>query len=312
MTAELTQTQRGAIYWLASYPKSGNTWSRALLANYFSNSDEPADINALGGGPIASARQPFDDNIGIEASDLTQDEIERLRPAVYEAISDKILKGRAEAEANPPKANADPDDDNPVMPPIFKVHDAFTQTPDGVPLLSKKATAGAIYLLRNPIDVVPSFAHHSGRSIEKMIKRMAKNDMAFVSGPAGLHNQLRQWLLTWSEHVLSWVDEPDLPILVVRYEDMMADTHSALSSIIDFLEVPVDEGRIAKAVEFSAFKKLAAQESEKRFGEMSPAADSFFRKGIVGDGYNALTQEQIDQVTADHREVMERFGYLDK
>ena len=137
---ELTETQRGAIYWLASYPKSGNTWSRALLANYFSNSDEPADINALGGGPIASARQPFDDNIGIEASDLTQDEIERLRPAVYEAISDKILEERAKAEAEPRKADGtDAEDDHPLMPPIFKVHDAFTQTPDGVPLLSKKA-----------------------------------------------------------------------------------------------------------------------------------------------------------------------------
>lgn len=48
----------GNIYWLASYPKSGNTWMRILLTNYLRDGDEPADINNLDGGPIASARLP--------------------------------------------------------------------------------------------------------------------------------------------------------------------------------------------------------------------------------------------------------------
>ena len=60
----------GSIFWLASYPKSGNTWMRILLTNYMRNADEPADINRLDGGPIASARQVFDDNVGVEASVL--------------------------------------------------------------------------------------------------------------------------------------------------------------------------------------------------------------------------------------------------
>jgi hypothetical protein len=109
----------GNIYWLASYPKSGNTWMRILLTNYLRNADQPADINSLDGGPIASARQVFDDRVGLEASDLTQDEIERYRPFVYEQMSEQASE-----------------------PLFLKVHDAFTFTRFGYPLISKTATAG--------------------------------------------------------------------------------------------------------------------------------------------------------------------------
>ena len=175
----------GNIYWLASYPKSGNTWMRILLTNYFRNADRPADINSLDGGPIASARQVFDDHVGIEASDLTQDEIERYRPFVYELMS---------AQATEPL--------------FLKVHDAYTYTPYGYPLISKVATAGVIYLLRNPLDVAVSFAHHANSSVERMVGKMGEADYAFVDNPHRLHNQLRQRLLTWSGHVSSWWTNP--------------------------------------------------------------------------------------------------------
>ena len=70
------------IVWLASYPKSGNTWMRVLLANYLRNADAPVDINALEGGPIASARVWFDEWVGIEASALDDATIERCAAAL--------------------------------------------------------------------------------------------------------------------------------------------------------------------------------------------------------------------------------------
>jgi hypothetical protein len=79
---------------------------RILLTNYLRNGDSPADINSLDGGPIASARVVFDDTVGIEASDLTQDEIERYRPFVYEQLSEQAKESL-----------------------FLKVHDAFTYTP---------------------------------------------------------------------------------------------------------------------------------------------------------------------------------------
>ena len=72
------------IIWLASYPKSGNTWLRAFLTS-FQSGGQPVDINSMAGGPIASARKRFDDAMGVEASELTQEEIDRYRPRILEA-----------------------------------------------------------------------------------------------------------------------------------------------------------------------------------------------------------------------------------
>jgi len=275
------------IYWLASYPKSGNTWMRILLTNYLRNADEPADINSLDGGPIASARQIFDDNVGVEASDLTQDEIERYRPGVYEMISAQAAE-----------------------PLFLKVHDAYTYTPDGVPLLSKTATAGALYLIRNPLDVAVSFAHHSASTVERMVRKMGEADFAFVDNPHRLHNQLRQRLLTWSGHVTSWVDEPGLPVHVVRYEDMQADPVATFTDVVRFCGLDDDSVRIAKAVDFSRFDRAQAQETEEGFGEKMPLAKSFFRKGVAGSWREELSEELATKVLTDHATVMRRFGYL--
>ena len=279
----------GNIYWLASYPKSGNTWMRILITNYLRNADEPADINSLDGGPIASARQVFDDSVGIEASDLTQEEIERYRPFVYEQISAQSKDAL-----------------------FLKVHDAFTYTPYGYPLISKAATAGVIYLLRNPMDVAVSFAHHSASSVERMVSKMGEADFAFVDNPHRLHNQLRQKLLSWSGHVTSWVDEPGLRVLVVRYEDLAADPLEVFGKVIRFCGLVEDLPRLEKAVEFSRFEQVQQQEAEHGFGEKMPGAKSFFRKGQVGSWREELTPELAQKLVADHAAVMRRFGYLNE
>ena len=69
------------IIWLASYPKSGNTWMRIFLTNYLRGDTEESDLDDLEGGPIASSRPLFDLAVGIEASCLLPTEIENLRPA---------------------------------------------------------------------------------------------------------------------------------------------------------------------------------------------------------------------------------------
>ena len=129
----------GGIIWLASYPKSGNTWLRVFLANLRGDLELPVEINEFDFAPIASRRRIFDEETGIEASDLTSYEIDRLRPEVYEQLAakaDEIL--------------------------FMKVHDAYTTNDRKLPLFPEKATVGTIYIIRNPMDVAISFPHHSG------------------------------------------------------------------------------------------------------------------------------------------------------
>lgn len=276
------------IYWLASYPKSGNTWMRILLSNYLLNADKPVNINNLAGGPIASARTVFDEFIGIPASDLTQDEIEKWRPLVYRQMAVE------------------------TQTPIFiKIHDAFVQTSDHQELIPAEATAGVLYLIRNPLDVCVSFAHHSNETVEQTIVRMTDISYTFCSNEHRLPNQLRQKLLSWSEHVTSWVDRSGLRILIVRYEDLSKDTCATFEKVVRFCGLDADPERISKAVEFSRFEQLSQQEKEFGFNEKAYNSDSFFRQGQTGAWTQRLSLDQSRRLIASHSDVMHRFGYLD-
>lgn len=278
----------GGIVWLASYPKSGNTWLRVFLTNYLHDGDEPAEINDLDGGPIASARDIFDRVIGVEASDLTAVEIDHFRPAVYEQLA---------AESDKPY--------------FMKVHDAWRRNADGIPLFPATVTAVVIYLIRSPLDVAPSYAHHIGDSIEKVIADMADEGTTLAKFDGRkLPRQLHQRLFSWSGHVRSWVDQSGLPVHVVRYEDMIAAPEETFAGIVRAAGLAVEPTQVRKAIEFSRFDRLQAQETTTDFRERRPGARKFFRKGKAGTWREDLSPKQAHRLIADHRVVMRRFGYL--
>ncbi|AJI57879.1 sulfotransferase domain protein [Francisella philomiragia] len=271
--------------WLASYPKSGNTWFRIFLTNYLNNSNEPASINNLERTPIASARSYFDRCYGFDSADLYLDEIDALRPDMY-----------CEWKQN-------------EQMQFHKVHDAYTYI-DDKPLLGDPIDQAAVYLIRNPLDVAISFAHHSGHEdIDLSIKHMSENDFSFCGSTKTMPNQLRQKLLSWSEHVKSWEKAP-MNKLFLRYEDMVADPIREFTKAIVFLGYPNDSERIAKAVEFSSFTTLKKQEAETGFAEKAPNAKSFFRNGKTSDYLDKLSQEQISKIISDHHTVMKKYEYI--
>lgn len=277
----------GGIFWLASYPKSGNTWLRTFLHNLQRDGDEPADINEISTGSIAAARGWLDEVLGFDTAELTPDEVERLRPRVYDWAARDDETG------------------------YHKIHDAYTLTEDGGPLVGRAATMGAVYIVRDPRDVAPSAANHWHCTVDQAIANMENGAYALAGTRRALPSQVRQRLLDWSGHVLSWVDAPSLRCHVVRYEDMLADPLRVFVAVAAFLGLPDDEGRVAKAVRFSSFEELSRQETDRGFRERPPHTERFFRSGRGGGWRETLTQDQAARVVAAHGEVMRRFGYLD-
>ncbi len=280
----MTSPSRNMV-WLVSYPKSGNTWIRILLSNYLSDEDKPISINEINSSIISSSRSIFDYHAPTLASDLSHDEVDLIRPEVYRALS----KENEQLQ-------------------FVKTHDAYTFNGDGKPIFPKGITKAVVYIVRNPLDVAISFAHHSGISIDESIQNLNKDVFCLAKSRKGLNNQLRQQLLSWSQHYLTWKNA-DYPFFLIRYEDLKADTLYWFRELILYLYDEVDELRLQKAVEFSDFKLLQQQEKNESFREKPMNAKSFFRSGKSNVWKETLTARQIDALRECHQEVMQELGY---
>ena len=287
--------------WLASYPKSGNTWFRMLVANLSATDGKPVDINDLPErGGIASARGPFDHLLLIDSGLLTPDEIDCLRPRVYE----ELARGAEDDEYD--KAQDAP----PVR--FVKVHDAYTLTPKGEPLLAGRDGAeGAIVIARDPRDVAPSLANHNGGSIDDAIGFMNDDNAGFCVRMNRQHSQLRQKLPGWSGHIASWLDQTDVPVHLIRYEDLQADTVGTFRRALDFAGRPTSDEDVRRAVGYANFAELRRQEEDKGFSELPRPhlGRQFFRRGKAGGWRDELSAAQVARIEAAHAPMMRRLGY---
>jgi hypothetical protein len=276
------------IVWLASYPKSGNTWLRVFLANLRAGGEQAVDINAISKDELsANDRAPFDDLLGVESSDLLPEEIDCYRPWVY----------RAMAAESPTEL-------------FLKIHDAFTRAQDGAALFPADVSRGVLYVVRNPLDVAVSLAHHAASPVEAVVQRMAKRLTLFGSHPRALSVQLHQRLSSWSGHVLSWLDQSEIPVHVMRYEDMRAAPLETFQAAARFAGLPDAPEQVARALAHSRFEVLKAQEEAHGFKERPGKAKAFFRKGQVGSWREELSPELAERIVRDHGDVMKRLGYL--
>jgi aryl sulfotransferase len=271
--------------WLASYPKSGNTWVRALLTALLDDDGE-LDLNRMGHGPIASAREQLERYTGLVSSDLTEAEIATLRP-----LADRVF----DAEL--------------TETDYRKIHDSLFSGPDGGPIVAPEATLGAVYVVRDPRDVAISFAHHFGRTVEWATQQMGDAQATFLKTMKDIRPQVQQRLGSWSDHVRGWTEQTLFPVIVVRYEDLHAAPAGQLARIAQMGQLETTADAIARAVEAATFERLREQERRDGFRERAGLERHFFRRGIAGAWRDELPLELAERIVHDHREVMHRLGY---
>jgi aryl sulfotransferase len=284
--------------WLASYPKSGSTWFRMLVANLSAADGAPVDINDLPErGGIASGRGMFDYQLLIESGLLSHDEIDCLRPRLYEELAREV----------------DDDADDAPAPPVrfVKVHDAYTLNPRNEPLLAgPRGADGVILIVRDPRDVAPSLANHNRSSVDEAITFMNGRDAAYCAKPHRQFPQLRQKLLDWSAHAASWLDQTDIPVHLIRYEELQADTVGAFRRALAFAGCPADDQDMRRAAVQADFAELQRQERESGFSEgPRKPGGLFFRSGKAGAWPDELSAEQVARIEAAHAPMMQRLGY---
>lgn len=274
----------GNICWVASYPKSGNTWVRAFIANYLDNTPRPVDINTLHERSQAEARAyRFAKFVpGGDTTALDLEEICALRPLVQADMA-------AAAQGT-------------IFVKTHNFHGAYR----GYPLHHAAVTSGAIYIVRNPLDVAISLANYFAFSLDEAIDFMAEE----LTGTLNEPENVAQVISSWSLNVASWTAEPSPSVLVLRYEDLLDKPLKAFRKVVALMGLPRDDARLKRAIAHTSFRQMQAQERSGGFVERHEDARSFFRAGRKGQWRDVLSEQQVARLVGVHREQMARFRYL--
>ena len=271
-----------SIVWLASYPKSGNTWVRAFLANYLANAKEPVGINDIHKFALGDSIAEHYKRVAGGALDVTNTELTvRLRPRVLGGIV-----------ANKADVN------------LVKTHNINGEA-FGIPLIPVELTRSAIYIIRNPLDMVGSYARHFGLTVEEAAERICHPH----NGTAGYEKNVPTFMGSWSDHVKSWTKRAAFPVTVLRYEDLLAQPDEEFPKLLRHFGMEVDPERMARAIRHSSFDELKKQESEQGFIEKSEYSDTFFAQGGSGHWKDDLSRRVIKDIKRANRDVMKEYGY---
>jgi len=218
------------ILWLASYPKSGNTWMRSFLANLILGEADPLPLKRISEVcPSEPAEIWFRPLVKGKVSDLSPKELAALRV-------------RAQERAVGLNEN--------VIP--MKTH-SYLGEDCGQPIFSMKATFGAVYIIRDPRDVVVSAADHFGLALEAMIDKLADPLAVCAAMPGTIVHELQS---SWSHHVESWTRWNHPGIFTVRYEDLLADPKERAEHVMLVDLARNDMSRNAENVHVEVFKEI--------------------------------------------------------
>ena len=272
------------IIWLASYPKSGNTWLRVFIENLFRNTIKPAGINDLKVVKYGDTMYSLYERVaGRKLAGASDGEFHRLRGPVQ-----KFLASQPETT-------------------IVKTHNALT-THEGMPLIYLEYAAGAVYVLRNPFDMVVSMAHHYRTSYDDAIRGIASPNHHTPTTQAAIF----QILGGWTNHYRSWFGVENFSPLLLRYEDMVHDPRKVFGRFMRYLGLPKNPERLKRAIRNSSFKEVERQEREGGFKERVHADHKFFRAGGVGRYRDVLDAEQVGRIIDAHGDLLIEQGYINK
>tara|TARA_B100000787_G_scaffold63912_1_gene46952 strand:+ start:101 stop:955 length:855 start_codon:yes stop_codon:yes gene_type:complete len=282
------------ILWIASYPKSGNTWLRSLLSAYYSSEDgvfNQAILKNIGQFPEKRHFASFDYN-SKDVTDTT-----RFWIKAQEKINeDKKLR-------------------------FFKTHNIFGAV-NNHKFTNKKNSAGCIYIVRDPRNVITSLKNHYELSYDESLKWMT-NSKKFIYDVENVKQDGYsdfQFISSWSTNYKSWKIQKEIPVKIIRYEDLLKETYVVFKDIIEFtnkilnIKKKIDRNKIKNSVSSTFFDKLKNEEKKNGFIEAVSSKKNkekipFFYLGPDNDWKKILDKGQQSEFTDIFKEDLKELGY---
>ena len=279
------------IIWLASYPKSGNTWLRSLLASYYFSDDGTFDFDLLkkiDAYPSVAYFNKYKDNFTDPAS----------TSRYWISEQENINK------------------DNKVR--FFKTHNAMVKI-NGNSFTNENNTLAAIHIVRDPRNVITSIANHFLISQEEAFDFLITENKGLIQKVNNRYLGFNA-LCSWKFHEKSWSECNKFPVLTIKYEDFQKEVLKTFEKVINFISnvtksknlINLDKAK--KSIESCNFEKLSKLENEKGFDEavMSQANNKkikFFNLGIKNNFQNLLKKELIYKANVSFRNQLKKYKY---
>jgi len=262
------------INWIASYPKSGNTWLRLFLEAYYLGSVDLNDILTSVGDDRADMHAVAP---GVDVSELPIDLQLLARPMALMRYAAAYDCGEQ------------------TIPLFLKTHFPNVEV-NGISTLPEALTRKTIYIVRHPYDVFPSFKKHMGFNDEQALAAMTNKRQII----AGRDQRTADFLGRWDAHVESYLKDDVHNVLVVKYEDMRSNPSMVFTAIMEHLTGQADPFKVEQALEQVKIDKLQRQEQETGFIESSKhAKDQFFSGGgQVGKKLEPGVRKQLKKAFA--------------
>ena len=286
------------IIWLASYPKSGNTWVRYFIISLLVDNKDNMNLNHLKAIATFPTRYQFKELI---EDPYNLEEIKKNWIAAQsKLISDKQLR-------------------------FLKTHNTLCCFGKNC-FTNLENTLGTIYIVRDPRNVITSLKNHmSISSYQDALKFISNKDMSLDSSKLkGFDRktsddfQLIQLIGNWKTHYLSWKKFKKNKLLV-KYENLINNPSVEFKRISDHLEKLLNtkfrESQVDKAIKNSSFTRLKEMEEKYGFSEASTnektgERNKFFYLGPKNDWKNILDKKIIDDIKKKFEPEMRELGYL--
>ena len=279
------------IIWLASYPKSGNTWLRSLLASYYFSKDGDFNFNLLRNIDQFPSYNHFKNynKIFTNPTDTTEFWLEEQK-----------------------KINSD----NKIK--LFKTHNALCKI-NGNSFTDSKNTLGAIYVVRDPRNVITSIANHYEINLHQAFEFMTTEQKAIIQKKEDSYVGFVA-LFSWIFHQASWTNNKLFPTLVISYEDLQNETFLTLKKVINFIDNldtskrSFKKDKAKKSIQSCDFEKLKKLEINEGFNE-SPISKkdssriNFFKLGKDNNYKKLLNKDLITKMNLKFKDEIKKYNY---
>ena len=277
------------IIWIASYPKSGNTWLRSFLSTYFYTNDNNFKFEYL-----KNIKQ-------FNSKDYNNQSISNIEEAIKnsEIAQEKIISKNKTI--------------------ILKTHSALLPI-NGYNFTSKKYTAGAIYIVRDPRNVVTSLGNHYNFNFDQSLNFMCNSKKYIIDDRKnGKNFSSFQFISSWSNNYKSWKNCKEFKVLFIRYEDLEINQYSVFIEIIDFInsiskkKEEISELKVKKIIESINFDLLKQKEKKIGFPEAVVGKNNkkinFFFLGKKNKWKEIYDSKKINMLNTSFKDELSELNY---